>query len=316
MKNRFNSDALQHFCQRSSDGSVIFYSLEDYIVFTSILFHFCREADIRPRAVCIMRNHFHLEAFVRSRGDGAKLMGMVCSHFSMQYNLRRFRVKTHFKEGYSRSEKWEDKDRKSCDIYIGNNPVGKRACKSAYDYRWNFLRYYDNTNPWSETVSPYKESKKMKIATITVDDTFRRGHYLTYSQVESMFSELSPNERERLADYVIIKYSNIEYSSISSEFGSFENYLSALDTISGADYEIKDDLSKEDYRHYDLMDAALAKYGLVGNMKHLHEYAPDRFANMIHYLKNYSGATVFELSRYLHVTPETINLALKYGGKP
>lgn len=161
-------------------------------------------------------------------------------------------------------------------IYIANNPVGKKAVSSAWDYRWNFLRYSpflsNETNkpefseysrhPFSERFDPLEASKDMIFLVKAVKRMARAKQYLNYRFFESQkFRSLSEREKQQLADIIITEYNVIDYVPILQKYGSVQEYCKVLSMINGNEYEISDDKEKENYRHYMKMISISAEEG-------------------------------------------------------
>ena len=125
-------------------------------------------------------------------------------------------------------------------IYIGNNPVERKLCMNAAEYRWNYLAYAVSTHPFSEKLVIRKASWAMKKAVKEVKDEHRRGKPLTYALLQRLFGTLGQKEKNQLVDYIITTYSVIDYDYASRFFGGYDNMIKAMGYTTGKEHDIQE----------------------------------------------------------------------------
>lgn len=289
---------LYHICQISEDKGVIFYTVWDYIVFFCLLCTNVRKHKVTLVAVTLMLNHIHV-AFYGDLNEIINCMRTTLSSFSLEYNSRGGTRILHFKKGLNKSRKTSGKKSRSCLVYILNNPVEKNACDKAFEYRWNFLQYHSNSHPFSEEMILRRCSADFRRTRSLVIAARNSGHPIRYNFLETWMKKLSVSERLQMCDFIISSYNAIDYKSMVSRFGSLESLKIALESTTGSDYEIGEDLSKENYRHYTTLFKVFRKMGMFGTAGELrfNENVAHKLANQ---LLKISDATSFEISRYLH----------------
>lgn len=301
MNEAFRNDRaneLYHICQISADKGVIFYTVWDYIVFFCLLCTNVRRYKVTLVAATLMLNHIHV-AFSGNLSEITNCMRTTLSSFSLEYNSRGGTRILHFKKGLNKSQKSSGKKIRSCLVYILNNPVEKNACNKAFEYRWNFLQYHSTSHPFSEEIILRRCSADFRRTRSLVIAARNSGRPIRYKFLETWMKKLSVSERLQMCDFIISSYNAIDYKSMVSRFGSLESLSIALESTTGSDYEIREDLSKENYRHYTTLFNVSRKMGLFGTSGELrfNEKVAHKLANQ---LLKISDATSYEISRYLH----------------
>ena len=125
-------------------------------------------------------------------------------------------------------------------IYIGNNPVERKLCVNAEEYRWNYLAYAKSTHPFSEKLVIRKASWAMKKAIKEVKGEYRRGKPLSYALLQRLFDTLDQKEKRQLVDFIITTYSVIDYEYAAGFFDGYENMIKAMSYTVGKEYDIKE----------------------------------------------------------------------------
>lgn len=309
----FYNKGFQHICQKTADSGIIFYSIQDYLVFYSLLCVKAIKQNIIIIAICLMLNHFHLEGKFKSLYQMERFMQGLLSSFARKYNRQHHLEGQLFKKSYNSSPKYVDEKISNTYIYIQNNPKVKCAVEKSEDYRWNFLKYSVSENPFSEPFRESEASPELLKMMATVLASRSANKALEYSFFGEEFEKLSPKESKQLIDYIIRVYNIIDYNYATDRYGSFENICQVLDVVTGSDYEIKEVERKEDYRHYEKMNEISAQMGInlvKGSFNGLPEHIIKRLA--IAFTKQ-ANASSYEIAKYMHIDED---LVLEYLGYP
>lgn len=205
-----------------------------------------------------------------------EFMSAVTWGFARCYNNHFGLAGKQFHRPFGNAPKVKDKKIISNLIYIANNPVEKKAVESAWDYRWNFLRYAprleaatgrlewpaSSRHPFSAEYDPLEASKDMLYLVKAVRLRAAAGKVIDYEFFRSQrYLSLCKEEQQQLIDIIITTYNVIDYEPILRKYGSMESYSRVLREVEGAEYDMDDDFEQEDYRHYLRMIAIAAEEG-------------------------------------------------------
>ena len=294
MKNyKFSRRNLLHMCKISSDGDIIFYSHTDFLVFISIVFSYASRYGIRITGLCIMFNHFHILAYAPDEDSLTLFYQQICAVFARFYNRRPGKVHIRWKRRSNISAKPSDKMKKTAYLYVVNNPVEKRYCKSASGYPWIFFGNVGYES--SESIS-----ENLALAMAIVRDAARVSRPLTYEFFNHFEAVLTASEMTELRRYVISSFVQIDDSEVRKYFGSVDSFLHYSEVYSGAEYETEDDMTTECYAHYSSLARKLRSRGTWGNDLEIHSEGFDRY-ELIRELAFETEASNAEISRFLHL---------------
>lgn len=246
-KRKWVDGAPVHIYMRGQNGWVVFYRLEDFLVYSTILGVVCRKRNIKIISLCIMVNHVHILIQARNQAAMADFVKEINGMFASEYNREYGRSGRLF-EHYGWAQKLVGKKLSSCIEYINNNPVVGHLSRSVSEYRWNFLAYHDNKFPFSQKVWKKRCSRALRRCMDTVESECSRGHYIGYSMLDFLFRNLSPAEAKLLSDYIISLYSPLDYHTLSKVYGSMACALNAFAHNAGDEFDLPDDWS--DYSMY------------------------------------------------------------------
>ena len=235
-RRKFLSGSPNHIYQRSQNGSVIFYSLEDCLVYFTVFCTCAKRYGVTVLGLCEMYDHIHqlVEA-----PDLPTLSGF---------------------------ERMVKKIRTSI-AYLYNNPVERNIHQEAIKWRWNFLAYAFSDHPFSEKLSRRVASTKMRKNLKEIEGCCSRGSYLRYPQLHRMFDGLSPEEKNQLIDFIVITYNVIEYDRLSSYYGSPEKMLLAINSNTGSEYDIREERHHNPDTSYGQMMNYVVRYDYVTRAK-------------------------------------------------
>lgn len=247
MKRRFCAGGVLHVYQRTVSGFNIFYSLEDFLVFYTIIAIKARKFKINLLGLCLMIDHLHLLVTGDNLSQISQFVSEYTSLFVREFNSWTGRTGTLFESAFGSAIKTEIKKIRSIIAYLFNNPVEKMLCRNAEEYRWNFLSYY---NP--DYKSPHKKmrdySNAMRRAIKVVESHFKQGRHLKYALLETLFNPLDSEEKELLTEYIIWKYLPFDIETTNSYYRSYEDMVKAINSNTGSEYDIRE-------RHYCKTDA-------------------------------------------------------------
>ena len=129
-----------HLIVRGNNKQVLFEEAEDYKFFISRMGRWCREAEIRICAYCLMENHVHL--LVKDAREAVPgMMKKLSVSYSQYYNQKYERI-GHLFQGRYLSEPVENMAYLLTVFrYILNNPWKAGICPAS-EYRWSSYKAY------------------------------------------------------------------------------------------------------------------------------------------------------------------------------
>lgn len=246
----------QHIYQRTINGYNIFYDIYDYIVFYSVFSSTVKKYNIRVLGLCIMPDHIHT---ILESENMKTLSDFICHYTSVfvkEFNRSTGRNGQLFKKAFGSAPKNGDKKIRTSIAYVMNNPVEKKLCAKAEEYRWNFLAYAKSKHPFLEQATRSHPSSNLVKAIKNIDFTLKNGWYINYKNIEFLFRKLSENEKEYLIDHIINSFSPFDYNSIISYYKDYESMLLAINSMTGSEYDIKETF----YPHSDIAYGEISEY--------------------------------------------------------
>ncbi len=246
-----------HVFQRASHGFVVFYNSKDTLVFFTIFSILAARHKVRVLGLCIMHNHIHILIEDVTSSKVADFMRDLCSWFSKAYNSRHGLSGNLFGT-YGVSVKSEDKAIRTALAYVNNNPVEGRMCHRAEEWRWNFIAYAGSKHPYSEKVVLSCASAGLRRAIKKVEYFRAAGRPLLYERLDELFDPLSIKEKRQLIDFIIRKYSCIDFSRAISFYGSYEKMIGAFSFNTGSEYDLDEPYDPKSGQAYGKMARYLA----------------------------------------------------------
>ncbi len=239
-KRFFLKGIVNHVYQRAVDGFLLFYSVSDYLIYFTRMCVLAVKYRIRILAVSIMPDHVHLSLIAESMSDFSSFMRELTASFSTENNKVCHRSGQLFESPFGSAVKKGDKKARSNLLYVNNNGPERRLGKYAEQYRWNFLAYYDDSNPFSEPIVVRKASWPMKKAMREVLSMKNKEEALNYRQLQRLFKPLDRKEKEQLTDFIINTYNVLDYASAIRFFDTFEEMIIALHSDTGSENDINE----------------------------------------------------------------------------
>lgn len=285
----FLSGSPNHIYQRSQNGSVIFYSLEDCLVYFTVFCTCAKRYGVTVLGLCEMYDHIHQLVEAPDLPTLSGFERMVNMTFSYEYygDLKRGaegfvsernitsgsvsvtipNIGHLFQSPFGSAPKIGNKKIRTSIAYLYNNPVERNIHQEAIKWRWNFLAYAFSDHPFSEKLSRRVASTKMRKNLKEIEGCCSRGSYLRYPQLHRMFDGLSPEEKNQLIDFIVITYNVIEYDRLSSYYGSPEKMLLAINSNTGSEYDIREERHHNPDTSYGQMMNYVVRYDYVTRAK-------------------------------------------------
>ena len=255
---KFIPGAWEHIYRRSCDGGLLFYSVHDRLVYFSIVSVVARKYQIDVMGLCLMVDHIH--ELVRAAHEQDRICYERETHawFAKAWNASCGRKGPVF-ETYGSALKQREKQLRTAFAYLANNGPERKLTKRAEDYQWNFLAYAVSDHPFSSPLSSGRPSAHLRWAIEYVDSLARTGRPLTYPLLGHLFDGLSEKEQFQLTDRIICAYNVIDYQASIRLYGSYESMLLAVNSNTGAEYDIKESFCGVSDRDYGPMFSVMEK---------------------------------------------------------
>ena len=229
------------FYQRTINRFNIFYDLEDYLVYYTIFSIAARQYEVTILGLCLMFDHIHMLIKSDARVRMSEFVRQVTCMFAREQNNEVGRKGSLFQARFGSAPKKGLKLLRTAIAYLFNNPVEKRLCSRAEEYRWNFLAYALSPHPFSDPLILGRASLSLKRAVKEVDLAESEDRHLRYVQLKRLLSKLDEREKMQLVDHIISIYKPFDYEEVIACYGSYEDMLTAINSNTGSEYDIKED---------------------------------------------------------------------------
>lgn len=300
MKRKFTKDGVLHIYQRSISGFNIFYRLEDFLSFYTIVSVQSKRIGVELLGMCMMIDHVHLLLKAENLQMMSRFISAYTSIYVREFNSTIGRRGKLFESTYGSAVKTEAKRVRSAIAYLFNNPVEKMLCRVAKDYRWNFLRY---CKP-GITMSVKRFSRKLRRSMKIVDSTFRCGQYLNQTLIRTLMLNLDEEEKNILTDYIITTYLSFNTQELVSYYKSYEEMITAINSNTGSEYDIPE-------KHYCKTDAPyreIIRYLNDAGIKDVRSLIvmPEKIKRQyLIQLKSSTSASYTQIRKFLHIAENT-----------
>lgn len=256
----FQPEAIQHIYQRAADKGVIFYTIEDRLVYYTLAAVNAKKCKIKVFSASIMFTHLHQGVQAESLEVIRKYLHDTDTAFTRLYNFRYSRKGRLFNKKTGMAQKSSSKDKRANIIYIFNNHVEKKLCSKALQERWSLLAYAVSDHPFSDELNIDKASRRMKKAINLVNRRVLKNKCLEYKDLDKILPYLEDGETEQFIDYVISKYAWIDFRAAVSLFENIDSMLLAIDSTTGGEYDIKEEYTRmSDIAYKELVNYALKR---------------------------------------------------------
>ena len=300
-KRRFIENECNHVYQRTVDGFMLFYDREDYLICYMILSVMSKKYGVKLLEVCFMIDHIHILMEAPSREIMAAFIRDYSSVLIHEYNISIGRSGQMLYKSFGSAPKKGDKKTRSAIVYIGNNPVEKRLCLHAEDYRWNFLKYFVNDCPFSSKISMSESSRPLRRCIKIVKNISKSGGYINYIRLRDMFDTLSESEREYLTDYIIMSYFPFDKDRLLNYYDGWEQMIDAMHSTAGSEHDIKEAFSYGSDRIYDEMVSYIANMMKIKPVRSVTVLPLEQKMVLFNELRLHTGASPYEIKKFLHL---------------
>ena len=298
---RFYRGIVNHIYQIAIDGDVIFYSISDHLVYFTVFCTFARKHGIRVLKLCQMPDHIHGSVTADKKSNLSAFERDTTAVFAREHNSVCHRKGPFFKSPFGSVPKFGDKKARSNLIYVDNNPVERRICEKAEQYRWNYLAYADNDHPFSEPFLARDASNAMLRAIRTVEDRHSRGLHLPYAMLKRMFKPLSNKERQQLVDIIITTYSVIDYQESIRYFDNLDAMLTAIHSTTGSEHDLNEVFVGKDDSWYRRMSEIVLAHSNLSDIHDMLGFPPDKKYTLFRLLRRETQATSEQIAKFLRI---------------
>ena len=296
-KRKFAPGECMHIYQRTIKGHNIFYDPEDFLVFYSIFSTIARQYNIMILELCMMTDHIHILISASSLSQISLFIQHYTSLFVREYNYSINRRGSLFHKSFGSAPKKGSKKIRSTIVYIGNNPVEKRLCRYAEEYKWNFLSHMKDDG--GSII--YTMSRKLKTALKEIRGYRNCSKYLNFAQVRRMLKGLAPIERDMLIDSVIDIYSPFDRDALLSFYDSYEDMLHAMRSSSGSEYDIKEKFNPGSDRIYEDMASEVRRLYPGIPVRKVTTMTVEQKIETGRVLQRNTGASIHQIAKFLHL---------------
>ena len=299
-KRNFSDGDYMHIYQRTNRGHNIFYSHLDYLVYFTI---FCIQATkmrINVLELCLMIDHLHMLILGGTKEDISRFICTVSSTFVREYNRTIGRIGALFEKRFGSAPKRGRKKLVTATIYIGNNPVEKKICSRAEQYRWNFLAYLNSSHPFSDKIIIDQASIRLRRAVNTVKSHHEQGKYLNFALLQRLFLGLDSKEAAQLTDYIINKYSVLDKNRLYKIFGSHAFMMEAIHSTVGSEYEINEDFDP----HPDTVYRDMIRYvrdNVTPDIRKVTTWSLEEKMKLAGQMKARLEVAMWQIAKFLHI---------------
>ena len=300
-KRKLPADTFEHIYIRSINQFVIFYSMEDRLVYYTVFSVMAKRYGVTVLALALMFDHIHHLIKTISKGLYGKFIGVTTSTFAMAYNRDSGRKGPLFQKAYGNAAKRRDKDIRNCIAYNYNNSVEKLLFNRAEQDRWNLLAYIDNPHPFSKEICRKTASKKLLKSMDAAVLFHGRNEYLDYPVVLRLFEGLDPEECEQILDYIISLYLPIDKESLLSFYKSYDAMVLAINSNTGKEYDLDEVYDPESHQDFVRMLALTCQSSFAADPRHIILTPDEQKWKIVESLVKRAGASLNHAKRFLHL---------------
>ena len=289
-KRRNANNALQHTYKITYDGGVLFYRVTDHLVYYTLQSVLSRKHQLPVLGTSHMFTHVHEATFPEDIVQLSAYEHDLSFMFARDYNRETGRKGQLFLRHYGSAPKRNEKDMRSCLMYVFNNPFEKKLVSKAIEDRWNFLAYYENEYPFSQKPVLRYCRKCLVDAIHLVEHEYKSGRYLKYPFLYKLFSALNNTERMQLIDFIIQCYFFFDLKACEMLFGSLEKMIHATEFYTGKEFDVGEVFDPSSDIPYREMCTVAKKEGLLGAGMPLFHMSESRRGRLISLFENTTGA--------------------------
>ena len=298
---KFIKNILHHCYQRSADGGVLFYTVQDHLVYFT---HFCilaRKYGIRVLSLCQMPDHVHDALTARRLQDLVGFKQELNSRFAKLYNARAGLSGPVFSCPFGSAPKVGAKKARTNLIYIANNPVERQLVTEAEQYRWNYLAYILSPHPFSQPLVIRRSSKALQTAVRVVKSRFQASQALNYTLLQNLTRELSPSEIQQFTDFVIATYNVIDYPEAIRYFDNYADMMTSIHANTGTEYDLNEVLLGKTDKPYAQMTRILLEECRFEDIHQMLSLSHEEKWKLFEILRKRTDVMGNQIAHYLHL---------------
>lgn len=303
-KRKFIANAVQHIYQRSPNCGIIFYEEDDCLALYIIISITARKHNIKVLGLCIMPDHIHLLVIARSSRELSAFVSEYSKIFAREYNSDCQRIGAVFRSPFGSASKTSAKKIRTAIAYLYNNPVEKHISSCVQDYKWNFISYAENKNPYSTPIIFKRASKQLRRAIGEAKYMYDHNRQMNCHTLRLLHKELKESEFQQFADYIISLYKFIDFERLISFYGNYEKMLLAINSNSGSEYDIDEKFHNQSDMIFSKMSAAIKCAWQDGNIKRVTTLSKEGKEKCARYLFQKTAADKYHIMRFLHLFPD------------
>lgn len=300
-KRRFLEDEVHHIYQRTKNRFNIFYDLEDYLVYYTIFSIAARQYGVIVLGLCLMFDHIHMLIKTDARIRMSEFVRQVTCMFAREQNNDVGRKGSLFQARFGSAPKRGMKLLRTAIAYLFNNPVEKKLCSRAEEYRWNFLAYALSPHPFSDPLISGHISRSLKRAIKEVDLAESEDRHLRYAQLKRLLSKLEERERMQLVDHIISIYKPFDYEAIIACYGSYEDMLTAINSNTGSEYDIKEERYRFSDIEYIRMGDILRDTEGLKDLRKVTGFEIEEKMRLFQVLRKHLSCDNLPITKFLHI---------------
>lgn len=299
-RRKYYCEAFEHVFHHAKKYRVVFYSLEDRLVFYTIFSIMAWRYGISVLALALMYNHYHTLFKPASPKVRALFIGTVVSTYAIAFNKDSGHKGALFEKAYGNAPKTGEKKIRTCISYNYNNSVEKKLFTRAEEDRWNLLAYIGNDHPFSEPIIREKATPRFRAALKEVDAHVADHAYLRYGCIRRLYRKLSSREREQLTDYIISRYLPIDKEMLLSFYKDYPSMVTAINSNTGSEYEIREEYRNDSDEPYTQMLKVVSTSSFASNPHAIISASPEKKVQIANALRKMTCAKEYQISRFLY----------------
>ena len=276
----------------------------DYLVFFTIFCTVARRYGMQVLALCPMPDHIHNVLVVPREEALIRFVQQYTHLFAREWNLSRGRKGSLFKARYKSSVKLGNKQVRTTLNYNDNNPVERKIVLRAEDYRWNFLRYATEKQPFSAPYRLSEQSAPFRGALKELQTIHLGGGYLRYNQLLRWSRRLSEHQMQQLMDYAIALWNVIDYEQATAYYSSFSARIRSLHDNTGSDYDIQEERNNWSDAIYRECTEILLREGFIKDVFEIYALPPEIKQEAAKLLRCRTSAHLKQIQRFLHIVDD------------
>ena len=140
----------------------------------------------------------------------------------------------------------------------------------------------------------------MRKALRLVDWHQAQGKYLTSSLIRELLRGMTEEERNQLADHIIVKYNVIDYANLLKLFGSYEQMLTAIHSTTGSEYDLDEYIDRlSDSVYKNMIQCLRSRYG--DKVRKVTVCSSKEKFELAEYLRLHTSAHMKQIFKFLHL---------------